>query len=399
MNATTRRDLLARLDPDEIAAVCADLVRLDTSNPPGHERAAAEYAAGYLGHEFETTFLPYPEDKTRASVVCRLRSGSGSTGAPALVFNGHLDVVPVGAQEWRHPPFAGEIAEGQVWGRGAADMKSGVAAMLVAAKALAGARDALALSGDLIVAATAGEEIGMNGAEQVAQWAGLRPIAGVIIAEPTDNRIGLAERGVLWIELVTNGKTAHGSTPYLGKNALNMMRKLLDAVDGAAIPFVRHPVLGDFTYSINTIHAGTAGNVVPDRCVASLDLRTVPGQDHRAILAHFNDLIGDLARRDPDFSAEAHASFDLPSADTPADAPVVGRFCAAVEAVTGQPAATGVVRFATEAGVFVPALGVPVIIYGPGHPDLAHQPDEHAPIAAMHTAAQVYVAAAAEILS
>ncbi len=403
------RDLLARIDAAEVARVCAELVRLNTANPPGNERQAAEYAAGYLAPAgFTPHYLPYPDEGARASVVCRLRTTlpaeqpaspeqAGTTGrVPALIFSGHLDVVPPGVQPWRFEPFAGTVTEGQVWGRGSADMKSGVAAMLVAARVLGEA--GLPLRGDLLCAATAGEEAGMQGAAQVAEWPELGPVEGIIISEPTDNTLGLAERGVLWIELTTYGQTAHGSTPYLGRNAINMMRKLLDAFDRLELPFTPHPILGQATYSVNTLHGGTVQNMVPDQCMAWIDMRTVPGQDHAAILRRVEDTIADLASREPGFRATVRSPFDLPSVDTPSQLPLVQRFAAAVQFATGQPVPTSAVRFATEAGIYVPRLGVPVVIFGPGHPDQAHQPDEHAPVAKLVEAAQIYLAIALEVL-
>jgi succinyl-diaminopimelate desuccinylase len=394
------RDLIDGIESAEVARVCAELVQINTANPPGNERRAAEYVAEYLAQAgFDAHFLPYPGEPARASVVCRLRGEAGADRPRqgALVFNGHLDVVPVGTQPWRYEPFSGTIADGQVWGRGASDMKGGVAAMLVAARTLGQA--GLPLGADLVFAATAGEEHGMNGAEQVAEWPDLGPVAAIIISEPTDNALGLAERGVLWIELNTYGQTAHGSTPQLGRNALNMMRKLLDAFDRLKIPFAPHPVLGSPTYSLNTLHAGAAQNVVPDHCVAWIDMRTVPGQDSAAILRQIEEVIADLARNEPGFRATVGSPLDLPSVDTPSQAPAVQRFAPAVQEVTGRPVNTCVVRFATEAAIFVPALNVPVLIYGPGYADQAHQPDEHASIAMLTEAARIYLAAALEILA
>ena len=124
------------IDEAELVRICSDLVRFNTSNPPGNEQHAAEYVADYLAPlGFTSLYLSHGEN--RKTVICR-RKGSG--GLPGLVFNGHLDVVPVGGQEWTHPPFAGEVADGKVWGRGSSDMKGGLAAMLVAAKALVAIR-------------------------------------------------------------------------------------------------------------------------------------------------------------------------------------------------------------------------------------------------------------------
>lgn len=400
MPAETQPAIWDAIAADEVAQVCSDLVQLNTANPPGRERLAAEYIAAYLAPAgYTCDYVAFPGEEGRESIVCRLAAGpatSRRTNRSALMFNGHLDVVPIGGQPWTHGAFAGEIAEGRVWGRGSSDMKGGVAAMLVAARTLGLARPEL--QGDVIVAATAGEEAGMQGATAVANWPALGPIGVVIIAEPTGNTLGLAERGVIWAEFETYGKTAHGSTPQLGRNAVNAMRRLLDEFDRLAIPFTHHPLLGDLTTSLNMMSGGTAPNVVPDRCRAVVDMRTVPGQEARVILRQFEEMIARLAAADPTFSASVSTPYVLPAVDTPSDAPAVESFRNAVQMATGRPLVDAVVRFATEAAIFMPVLNVPVIIYGPGDPGLAHQPDEYAEIPKLVEAARVYVAAALQIL-
>jgi succinyl-diaminopimelate desuccinylase len=259
------------------------------------------------------------------------------------------------------------------------------------------------LAADLLVAATAGEEIGMQGAQQIASWPALGPVGAAIIAEPTGNVLGLAERGILTIEFTTHGTTAHGSTPHLGRNAINMMRRLLDAFDrvagGSGIPFTPHPVLGEPTYSIDTIEGGVAHNVVPDRCVAIVDMRTVPGQDHAGILRQMEEIVARLKTEDPGFDAIVSSPLDLPAVDAPADRTAAEAFLAAAKTVTGSRPPAGAVRFATEAAIFAPALGIPALIFGPGDPALAHQPDEHVSVAKMGEAARIYAAAALALLT
>ncbi len=295
-----------------------------------------------------------------------------------------------------HAPFGGEIAGGQVWGRGSSDMKGGIAAMLVAARAVAmagGPRRA-----DLIVAGTTGEEIGMTGARQVVEWPQLGPIEAIIIGEPTSNSLGLAERGALWLELTTHGQTAHSATPHLGRNAIDMMRRLLARFDGLGLSYPRHPVLGDFTYSLNMIHGGVGNNVVPDQCIASLDLRTLPGQEHVGIVEQLDELIAALRAEDPKFQATVTTMVNLPAVNTPETTPAVQRFLSAA-ASAGVPVATKGLRFGTEAAIYVPALHVPVLIFGPGDAAVAHQPEEAVSIAAMHEAARVYASAALAMLA
>ncbi|MGB9521968.1 MAG: M20 family metallopeptidase, partial [Anaerolineales bacterium] len=244
---TNLQDVLSFINPDEIAKICQDLIRIDTTNPPGNERAAAQYLCNTLKSVgFEDKWIDH--DAQRATLIARL---PGNGGRAALVFNGHTDVVPVGKSDWLYPPFAGAIEDGKVWGRGASDMKGGLAAMVIAAKAIA--KSGIRLKGDLILTATAGEEVNMLGAQSLAALPEAKHWQAVVISEPTSNQLGLAERGVLWVEFTTHGKTAHGSTPELGKNAITMMIQLLNEFEKLEIPFQPHPILGNFTQSINMI--------------------------------------------------------------------------------------------------------------------------------------------------
>ena len=382
------------IDAAEVARVCSELIQINTVNPPGNEQIAAEYVADYLApFGFTAQFLQQGEN--RVTVVAR-RKGSG--GVPGLVFNAHLDVVPVGGQEWLHPPFAGEIADGKVWGRGSGDMKGGLAAMMVAARAVV--ESGIELRGDLIVAGTVGEEVNMIGAKLLCAEGTLGDVQAIIISEPTSNGVGTAERGVFWPEITTYGKTAHGSTPHLGVNAIMMMAPLLQELQQLDIPFATHPVLGPFTRSINTIEGGVKVNVVPDRCSVNIDMRTVPGQVHAQIRKQLEDLLAERERRDPGFHAElTTVHFDLPSVETRPDDPAVVRFMAAAARGMGWEPELIVVPFATEAAIFVPELDVPTIIFGPGDPKLAHQPNEYIDIAAMVDAGRAYAEAAVAFLA
>jgi succinyl-diaminopimelate desuccinylase len=384
--------ILKQIEAIELAGVCRDLIRFKTVNPPGDELEAAQFVLDYLRQAgFEGEIVPNGE--RRGSVLARFK---GSGESPARALNGHLDVVPVGAERWRHEPFEGVVEDGKVWGRGSADMKGGLAAMLVAARLVA--QSGLKLRGDLAVFATAGEEVDMLGARSLAALPDLGPLQAILISEPTLNCLGLAERGVFWPEFTTHGQTAHGSTPHLGHNAIMMMVNLLSELERLEIPYTPHAVLGDFTRSINTIQGGVKVNVVPDQASALVDMRTVPGQDHSELLHHLEDFVQDLERRVPDLSASVRLTYDLPPAETSPEEPVVRAFQEAVQEANGHLPDAAIVRFATEAAIFVPALGVPTLIYGPGDPALAHQPDEHVQLEKMVEATRSYLAAAVRLL-
>jgi len=386
------RDLLESIEEPEVVKVCQDLVRIKSVNPPGDERPAAEYVATALEQAGAKVEL-IEHSPTRASVLARVRS---SRQLPALLYNAHLDTVPVGAERWIYEPFSAAIADGRIWGRGTADMKSGLAALIVAMRTLLKAR--VPLRGDLILAATAGEESDSLGATALATRPDLGPAQALVIPEPSYNDIYVAEKGAFWLELTTQGKTAHGSMPDLGRNAVMMMVALIGELEKMAFPYQEHPMLGGFSRSINTIAGGVKTNVVPDLCVATVDMRTVPGQDHRAILRQTEGLIADLTRRIPDFQASVKIVNDRPPVETSPSEPAVQRFADVVARVTGERPVPKGVRYYTDAAAFVPHLKVPMIICGPGNATLAHQPNEHVEIAKLVQAAKIFTLAAMKLL-
>jgi succinyl-diaminopimelate desuccinylase len=397
MTQTSYESLLRQIRENELVGIARDLVRFKSVNPPGDEREIAEYVADVL-REAGMAVEVVPHTPNRASVMARLE---GSGEKPALLYSGHLDVVPVGAEGWPHDPFGGEVTEGKLWGRGSSDMKGGDAAMIVAAKVLAAAQ--LPLKGDLILAFTADEESEQLGAEEIAARlageAARTAAQAVVLAEPSDNEVYVAEKGILWLKITTHGKTAHGAMPDLGQNAILMMVPLLKELDALAVPYEEHPLLGRFTRSINTIAGGVKTNVVPDQCVVTVDQRTLPGQDHRAILHQVEELITDLGRRLPGFRASVEVIQERVPVTTPPEEPVVQRFCDVVAEVAGERPVPKGVNYYTDAVAFVQALQAPMIICGPGKPGLAHQPDEYVEVQKMVEAARIFTLAAARLLT
>jgi succinyl-diaminopimelate desuccinylase len=386
------KDLTGKPKDTEGIRICRDLVRLPTVNPPGNELAAAEYVAEELRKSGVGVELVRHGD-SRASVLARLK---GQGKMPAMFYNGHLDTVPVGAEKWLRDPFGGETAEGKIWGRGAADMKGGLAAMMAAMKALAESR--VPLKGDLILAATAGEEIDSLGATEVGKILSGEPMQALFIAEPTYNEIYIAEKGVFWVQVDTYGKTAHGSMPEKGRNAVMMMVKIINEFEKVDIPYKPHPILGGFSRSINTFSGGIKTNVVPDHCVATIDMRTVPGQDHSAILRRIENIIKDLSQEIPDFRATVKAVNDHASVETSPSDPIVQKFSAVVTEMTGQEGVFKGANYFSDAVGFLPFLKVPLILFGPGEPGQAHQPNEHVEIARLVESARIFAVAAARLL-
>ena len=368
--------MLAAMTPPTAIELAARLLRFDTTNPPGGEEDCARYLAGLLeagGFAVaEHQFAP-----GRASLVAHLPG----KGGPALCITGHLDTVPLGSQPWSMDPLAGEISQGRLWGRGACDMKSGVAA-LVRASLAAAARPGTRRG--LVLALTAGEETGCQGAGHLAELEGaLPPCGALLVAEPTANRPALGHRGAIWIEVTTRGKAAHGSTPHLGVNAIRKAAQAVLALDDFSFSTPPHQHMGQATINLGTIQGGVKPNMVPDRASFTLDVRNLPGQNRELILAEL------AARLGPECGMSI-----LTEADpvwTPPDDPWARQTMDLVAEVTGRPALPWAAPYFTDAAALRAGLGpVPALILGPGDPAQAHQTDEFCPLEQIEQAEVLY---------
>lgn len=322
-------------------------------------------------------------DNNRANVLVHLKADRIDSGSPLLAA-AHLDVVPASADKWTVPPFEATERDGRLYGRGTTDMLGAVAA--VASALVEVAKDRAALKRDIIFAATAGEETDSCGTKRLVQQYRHRfdRPAGVLIPEPTDLKVLRAHRGILWLRIAAHGRTAHGSMPHLGINAILKINDLLNCLREFAIPHTPHPLLGGCSMSINRIAGGTGTNIVPEQCAIEIDIRTLPGQSAESIIAQFNVLLAELACRDPEFKAEVATLRCVEGIETPADEPFVQAVCRAA-----QTDHTGAVGFTTDGPYFAP-LG-PVVICGPGSPELCHKPDEYIEPVALEKAKELYL--------
>lgn len=395
MGSGVAEDLERRIEETEVVELCSELVQFPTIDPPGNEQEAAEYVGAFLGGlGLDVELIAHGPQ--RASVLARLK---GTGASPALIYGGHLDTVSAGKEPWAHEPFAGEVSQGKVWGRGSTDMKGGVAAMLSVARILVEGR--VPLKGDLLLMFTAGEENGFTGARDIAARCDLGPVQAIFLSEPSDNGVVIAEKGILWLKISTHGRTAHIAQIDQGRNAISMMLPILTELGSAAFPYRPHALLGDFARSINTVHAGRETNTIPDLCEATVDLRTVPGQDHSEVIDSVRSLIERVREQSQvlDFSAELEVLLDGGPLENAPDDPTIVRFCDVVEQVTGdRPVPTGV-GAATDAVELVPKLGVPFLMCGPGNPKLVHHTDEHVEIAKLVECTRIYLHAAVEFLT
>ena len=375
----------------EVVELTRELVRIRSVNPPGAEAAVV----ALLARRVEAWGLEDRLDSVaegRPNLIVRV---PGTGERPALLLSGHTDTVPPGEAPWDHDPFSGELVDGAIWGRGTVDMKAGVAAMLAAMAALA--RRGRRPRGELRFVGTVDEEVSCLGARHLLRTGGLDGVGWIVIGEPTNLDVVPAHRGAIWLELVAHGKTAHGSMPHLGVNAILHLAELLRWLVERRFPYTPHPLLAPPTINVGTIAGGVKTNVVPDRCVATVDLRTVPGQDHAAIVEEVRDLAAELVSTAPGLRIDVNVGNDMPPLETPADHPLVQTTQAAVaEALGVSPPIRGAPYY-TDGGVWI-GTGIPIVIFGPGDDRLAHQPNERVEAIQVGQAVRAYLALAERLL-
>ena len=353
------------------------LMAIDTCNPPGNEAALAACLAELL-EPAGFAITRHEHAPGRVSLVARLAGGGA---AAPLCLCGHGDTVPLGAAAWSRPPLEPRVENGRLYGRGASDMKSGVAALTWAGLRLAGMPRPRA---GLTLVYCADEENGCRGSRFLAQDPSrIGPIGALVVAEPSANQPWLGHKGVLWLRARFIGKAAHASMPQAGDNAIYKAARAVAALETMDLSAWEHPHLGRPTRNVGTISGGTRINMVPDAAELTLDIRSLPGMDHARLL--------DLAR-----AAAPEAAWevldDTQSLWTDPDHPWVRQAWAVTREVTGRTPTPGGAPYFTDAAHLVPALGhPPCLILGPGQPDQAHQTDEWCDLEAIDHAAHIYL--------
>lgn len=281
------------------------LIQVDTCNPPGNEHKLSlllQEVLRELGISSSITIVEQGRSNLEAVIA-----GSGNR---KLMFCGHLDTVsPWSAAAGRYPPHGAVIEGGRIYGRGTSDMKSGLAAMLLAAASLH--QDGIRLAGDLVFLATAGEEVDSCGARLYADQNSLTNLDGIVIGEPTGSRVAVGHKGALWLRISLFGRSAHGSMPQLGLNAVEGMMEVIALLHRHALEWqATDPVLGSSSLSVNRIAGGVQTNVVPDQCTIDVDIRTVPPLEHGPLLLEIEDKLQEIRQRHPDYRYQVEQLLD-----------------------------------------------------------------------------------------
>ncbi len=369
----------------ELIDLTTRLIQIPTENPPGNEKKAFLFLKPILSKMgFDVKILLSP--KGRWNIIAEKRWGKGGR---RLIFNGHLDVVPAGhLAQWKYPPFQGKLEKGRIYGRGASDMKSGIASFLHAISMIDRSNIHLNQGAVILHLVSDEESHGHQGMDFLTHKKMIRGNAA-IVGEPTDLDPVIGQKGALWFRISTIGKPAHGSRPHLGINAIEKMKKVINQLNSISLE-KEHPLLGKPTFNIGTIQGGTKINIVPERCEIEVDRRMLPSEKKEGVLREIKESLDSLQLQDPSFQYQIEEiDFAEPSEIDPEDE-IVKISVEAIGEVRGErPKIKGFSGF-TDARFYIKECRIPTLILGPGGVDQSHTTNESVEVDALVQAAQIY---------
>ncbi len=357
------------------------LIQTQSTNPPGNENRIAAFIKAYLSQN-GIKVARIPLDAGRSSLVATIPGREDGS----IVLCGHMDTVDAHEKKWSVPPFEGQIEESRVWGRGSADMKSGVAVILELATLIA--RDGLTPRKNLILVFTADEEQAYRGARSVVQSGLIDDAEFLIITEPTAGEVFIGQKGELWVETTFSGKAAHGSVPELGINTILPAAQFCLQLAEAATQLDKIPGRGQTTLNIGQIDGGWQVNVVPDTTRVKLDVRFVSDEEKTQVL-NLVEKLGTEVAAQTGVQFSTRIMSDNPPIISDIHHPDVQDFLSVIDKPTGPSEEVVLAPYYTDAGVIVTALNIPVVIYGPGDIAQAHQPDEYLSLDSLYEALEV----------
>jgi len=386
MNKLMEKKIVGNISEKDVLSLAKEMIKINSENPPGNEKALADYMVEVFNgiglKALQLDFLP-----NRPNVVALY--GSRDQGR-SLIFDGHLDTVPCGDLSlWSINPLEGAIRNGQLYGRGATDMKSSIAAFTCALKAIVDS--GIKLKGQVTIVLTSDEEISGLGTKSVLEK-GYRADAA-IVGEPSNLEVNTAHKGVARWRLTTFGKAAHASAPQEGVNAIYKMAKAVIKLEEIAEKYLQqertHPILGRPTLNVGIIRGGIKDNIVPDSCEITIDRRLLPGETWHEVEKEFRGELEKLSREDPNFKYELKLYHAHNAAETPSTHPFVKLAKNAVKDVLGRESTVEGFVATTEMSHLVEA-GIPSIILGCGDLKVAHTINEYVPVQQIIDATKIY---------
>jgi len=362
------------------------LVQIPTENPPGITKEIVNYLITDVLREeegFSNHVIPYRKNNhTLHNLVSKMGDGKKN-----IVFTGHFDVIPAGnSSDWKYPPFSADIKDNKLFGRGSADMKGGLTMLISVMKNLSKNSEFLKKY-CIVFAGTADEELGMTGSLNLINEGVMDNADLLVIAEPTNMNIGVAEKGLLWVKLILHGKAAHGSMPENGINSIveasKIIPRLFNFLDNEV-----NPILGTSSLNIGKINGGTVINVVPDKTELELDFRLIPEHNPDILVDKIKELKTSSCTLDFEILKK------LPAIYSDTNLPFIQKLRKLSGGrLIGLP-------YATDGANFIdPDKSIPFVIFGPGDPSIAHTVNEYIELDSLLRATDVLTRAFLETYS
>jgi succinyl-diaminopimelate desuccinylase len=395
---------LRHINPDEVVEWTRELVRIPSVYRP-QTGEAEENAALWVKTRFEELGLETHWEVVepgRPNVIGILK---GPEGGKCLMFEGHTDVVTEGdASAWKHPPFEAQVENGRIYGRGANDMKGGLVAAIAATKAIL--KSGVKLGGSILIGALVDEEGRMKGVKHFVQQGWARRVNAAIICEPEDNRLCIAQKGVMWVKVMVTGKMAHGAMPLTGVNpiyrAAALLRELGDLEADEIRRHGKHEFLGQPSITPTIIQSPVQGepqnNVMPAQCAMTLDIRLIPGQSPEEIESKIRAIFQRLKDQDAAFNADLEVIESRPPTATSRQEPIVVELHQVYRDLTGKEPVYGGVPGTTDGTILFGRAGVPIVTCGPGDTLIPHHVDEYLDIDQLVEATKLYAVTAIRYL-
>ena len=399
--------LLTFIDTDELIELTRSLIRIDSVIRPetgNTEAKVVEFIADWIRKELNLEPEINEVLPGRENIILKIDSGKpGRT----LMFEGHTDVVSEGVRSlWKHDPFAAEVEDGKIYGRGSCDMKAGVAVNLLTVKAIL--NSGVNFSGKMILGILCDEEDLMLGVQDFIKQGHADNVDACLVSEPEENQLCISMKGALRIKLTVHGKMAHGAMPLTGINPNTRLAWIILAFqeyeDSLKKKFGKDEYLGWPSVTFTVIQSPPPPeppqlNVMPGETVAYVDIRTIPGQNHKEIKESLGDILKELGTQDPDFNVTMEYLADKPVVSMGKDEPIVITAAQVFRDLTGKEPLYNGVPGATDGTYLRDVKGIPCLVNGPGPRHIPHQTDEYVEIDELIESLKLYALTAYRFLN
>jgi acetylornithine deacetylase len=386
--------VLSSIDFSSLVDLTRDLVKIPSVNPPGEEKDVADFISSWFERRGNYHITEVEVAPNRPNVLVRM----GDTAGRKIIFNGHMDVVPPG-EGWSFDPFEAVVRGDRMYGRGVADMKGALAAMMIAIDAINNVA-ADSLNGSITLAAVVDEEKGgFFGTNQIVKKGISADFA--IIGEPTGLKVASAHKGNLTFEITTFGKSAHASMPKNGVNAVLKMCNVICEFNRYAEKlesFQPHPLLGLPTFNVGTINGGVKSNVVPQTCKITAERRLIIPETIKEVKEEIVSTLTNLAKNDPELKYELRFLEEVGPSEMKDGGIFLDKVFESLNYLNRNNDGQIGFEATCDAYYFNNIANIPTIIVGPGSINDIHKPDESIEIGELFDAAKLYALIALRLL-